>query len=235
MLTIVTMTANKRPAWLAQCAGSIRAQEIDGAVHSIVGCPSLADWSTTRLRSLEVGTEFVAFVDDDDVVLSGSLGFCCQALKDTGAGVAFTREALIYADGSMGSTHGKTAPATLGPVGRFPHAIHHLAVMRRSAIDFEQVRAAHRGLEPSGAGLDWLIKANAAAHGGAVHIPLIGYGWRQHREQLHTSPQRMQTFHRAIDRLRLDMGAWFEGRQDEAIPVWHPRRTGLHPSRRNAP
>jgi hypothetical protein len=224
MLTIVTMTGNMRPAWLAQCVSSIRAQEVAGAVHSVIHCPSLDGWSAMRLGSIAVDTEFVAFVDDDDVVMSGSLGLCCQALRETGAGVAFTREAVLYADGSMGGTHSKTPPATLADVARFPHAIHHLAVMRTSSIDAHQVAAAHRGLEDTGAGLDWLIKANAAAHGGAVHVPMIGYGWRRHREQLHSVPTRMQALHGSIARLRADMAAWFNGRHDQAIPIWQPNR-----------
>lgn len=223
MLSVYTMTAGTRPAWLNECVQSVRDAAFEGLTHTIVECKDVSQWTACRLQCLEAADEFLAFVDDDDFVMSDGLRQCLLALEHTGAGIAFTLERDMLANGKA-LQNSTTAPTILAHAANLPRAIHHLAVMRRSAIDVRQVTAAlaDLGLTETGAGLDWALKANAAANGGAVHVPVVGYAWRRHETQKHAGAAQMQALARGAPALRSRIRAWFEGKMDTPISVWEP-------------
>jgi hypothetical protein len=218
MLTAITFTAGNRMPWLRECTASVAAQRFDGLHHVVVDCHLKSDWPAMRLKVLELD-QFVAFVDDEDIVMNDSLSLCLRAIEQTGCGVAFTRQRLMNADGQIGHLYG-LPPSTHGDIARLPQAIHHLAVMRREALDMDQLREVAQHL-PHGAGIDWAIRANAAAHGGAVHVPIIGYGWRRHPGQWHHSKEWTEAFRVGLPRLRETMLSWFKSPGDR-IATWQP-------------
>src|SRR5512139_3105677 len=106
MLTAITFTAGDRPAWLRACCKSVEEQKFTGLQHAIIHCEFKRDWTRLRLEALQFD-EFIAFVDDDDIVLENSLQLCLRAIKETGCGVVFTRQCLIRGDeGTMGQIYG---------------------------------------------------------------------------------------------------------------------------------
>jgi len=218
MLTAITFTAGNRIPWLRQCSASIAKQRFEGLQHVVVDCHLKSDWLGLRLKVLDLDN-FVAFVDDEDIVMNDSLALCLRALEQTGCGVAFTRQRLMSADGEIGHVYGMPPP-TLADIVRMPQGIHHLAVMRRDAIDMGQLREVAQHL-PHGAGIDWAIRANAAALGGAVHVPIDGYGWRRHPGQWHHSKEWKEAFQSGLPRLRETMLSWFKSPGDR-IATWHP-------------
>jgi len=218
MLTAITFTAGNRMPWLRQCSESIADQRFEGLQHIVVDCHLKSDWLGLRLKVLEFD-QFVAFVDDEDIVMNNSLALCLRALEETGCGVAFTRQRLMSVDGMMGRVHGDL-PATHADIVRMPQGIHHLAVMRREALDMDQLHDVAKTLA-HGAGIDWAIRANAAAHGGAVHVPIVGYGWRSHPGQWHHAREWAQAFQIGLPSLRETMLSWFKNPSDR-IATWQP-------------
>lgn len=217
MLSVVTFTSGTRADWLQECTESIRREAFDEMTHAIVECRQPAQWAPMRLE-MATAARYVAFVDDDDLVMGDSLRLCCLALEATGAGVAFTRQRMFHGS-EPGQVYG-TPPKRHGHIAESVQAVHHLAVMRRDALDKEALSKLADAL-PQGAGFDWALKANAAANGGAVHVPVVGYGWRVHSQQRHRDAAYAQAFAAASAELRPVMRAWFND-PAAAVPIWDP-------------
>jgi hypothetical protein len=216
MLTAVTFTTGARPAWLDECVESVRKQYFDGLhqaiVHSDAGDPG---WQLDRWHALHLD-EFVAFVDDDDIVMNDALRLCLRALQETSAGIAFTRQCNINANGERVIAPDAWHATRLADVARNPCAIHGLAVIRRSALDSVVIEEARR----LGIGIDWLCKAYAAATSGAVHVPITGYGWRRHAGQQTAQPTWQAQFNGRAAEISDVISGWIDGLEDEPIRVW---------------
>lgn len=198
MLAVSTVTLNRRPDWLRECVASVDANLPAGARHLIVDGADFqrAKWETTQ------ADEYFAWVDDDDLVCGDALRLCVAALEQTGAAVAFTFEQKMDADG-VDLAPAPTDKVDLLDVAMHPRSLHHLAVMRRAALDPQVLELAlHFGL-----GIDWLCRAWCALRHGAVQVPVVGYRWRQHNQQpLH----RMEgdRYFRAMSAIQKHLLSW---------------------------
>lgn len=200
-LAVITLTRGDRPAWLAECCSSVRLpRRCD--THQILQCGGEA-FQETRWETTKSAGGYVAWVDDDDRVVGDALALCVRALDATGAGIAFTREVRIDVDG-------KPLPAAVGrPVSRMdvamhPRALHHLAVVRADCLDPIVLQHALR----IGIGIDWLMRAYAGLVHGAIHVPVVGYEWRQHQLQESVSGRWGNAYENAMPALRSVTRGW---------------------------
>lgn len=211
MLAVSTVTLNRRPDWLRECMASVDANLPVDARYLIADGTDFtrAKWETTQAG------EYFAWVDDDDLVCGDALRLCMAALEQTGAAVAFTFEQKMDAAGV------DLAPApidkvTLLDVAMHPRSLHHLAVMRREALDPRVLELAlHFGL-----GIDWLCRAWCALRHGAVQVPVVGYRWRQHdNNPLHRAEG--ERYRRAMPEMQKLLQSWM--RRDACISQFFPR------------
>lgn len=212
-LTVVTLTRGDRPRLLLECQQSV-ALWLPAGRHVIAPCTrdfQRRRWETT----LDPGTEFVAWVDDDDRVCNDALRLCVQALRDTGAGVAFTFEARIDEHGNRLST--TSHERSLRDVAMHPRCLHHLAVIRRECLTPEVYAHAER----LGIGIDWLMRAWCALRHGAVQVPVIGYEWRSHPGATSRSPGWTEAYQAAIPALREVTNSWMT--RNAPIPRYFSR------------
>lgn len=204
MIAIITHTRQHAP-WLKGCVDSVRANMPAGGLHHVI--VDTGDMAQMRWDACQLD-EFVAFVDDDDLVVNDAIAKCIDALQRTGAGVAFTDQLYIDVAGNPLAIDDR--PIRYRDVMMTPQAIHHLAVMRRSALDPLVLEMANE----IGWGIDWLLKSYAALRHGAVHVPIVGYHWRQHRDQ--ESVLKRAQFHQAVPLLRACIGTWLT--KDGPVP-----------------
>lgn len=211
MITVQTLTRNLWPAWLDECRASVAAALPTGGRHEVVPClPS----EYADLRTAMPPTEYLAWVDDDDRVVPGAIHACINALRRSGAALAFTHEARIDASGArVGGVD--TRPRTLRDIAMHPRMSHHLTVMRPRLIAPEVLRHAQR----IGLGIDWLIRAYLALNHGVVQVPVVGYEWRQHGEQ--DSARTADQYAAAMPALREVTNGWLK--YDAPIHQFIPR------------
>lgn len=195
---VATLTQNKRPEWLDEARMSVPS----GFRHCVVS--DGGDFQGARW-ALAQSAECVAWLDDDDRLVSGGLEACIAALTaNPHVGVAFTYEARIDESGARFSED--VRPRTYLDVAMHPRELHHLAVVRRGAIDPAVLGHAQR----IGCGVDWLMRASAALQYGAVQVPVLGYEWRDHRDTLTRRSADAESYSRAMPLLRGVTRSWMK-------------------------
>lgn len=209
-LVVHTLTRNLRPDWLREACQSVADNLPADAQHFVIHCDG--DFAAKRWEALHLG-EFVAAVDDDDRVVGDGLKLCVRALNMTGAGIAFTYEGQINDAGDQIEVqHG---PKALMDVAMHPRSLHHLAVIRRAALDDKLYDYACE----FGVGIDWLTKAWCALKYGAVQVPVVGYEWRRHEGAMSLTEE--PAFSRSMNEIRKLTMSW--KRHDARIRQLLPR------------
>lgn len=197
-LAVVTLTRNARPEWFELCKASVLQALPLEAEHIVVQCPSYEDVEVARWEALKLA-EYIAFVDDDDLVINDSINKLLKAIEQTGCGVAFTDEQRVDANGKP---HDANRPVrsrvTYMDIATGVLGCHHLAVVRTSAVPPEAWIEAQK----IGAGIDWLINATAALTHGAVRVPIYGYQWRHHGGSFHMTTEWKTSFNAGMPTLR---------------------------------
>ena len=171
-LTVITQTRFTNLDWLEHCKRSVAAALPIGAIHKIV--PSHEDWAKKRLESV-LSDEYVALVDDDDLIDPRSLSLCVKALEESGAGIAFTNEITVD-QYLQRATKVPDGPKTYDRVRSNPRELHHIRVFRSSAVD-PRALDLHNEF---GMGIDWFMVCSAALQHEAIYVPIHGYTWRIH-------------------------------------------------------
>lgn len=195
-LLVVTLTQHRRPAWLDEACASIPA----GFKHRVA--TASADFQADRWR-LAHSAEYVAWLDDDDRLVPGGLEACVTALEaDSSIGVAFTHEARIDEHGVRVAEDRRAR--TYRDVAMHPRELHHLAVVRRAALDPALFDYAQR----IGCGVDWLMRASAALRWGAIQVPIVGYEWRDHLDSLTRRVEDASIYEHAMPLLRTVTRKW---------------------------
>jgi glycosyltransferase involved in cell wall biosynthesis len=208
VIKIVTHTRGTG-LWIDQCVKSVEAARVPNMSHDILMLTDPSSHAYARWAALQ-SADFVGFVDDDDVIIPGAIERCMSALQATGAGVAFTGQLGVDANGAVVSEYHRAR--FLKDAALNPQAIHHFSLIRRDALCAQAIAAAVR----IGVGVDWLCKANAAMRMGAVHVPMIGYHWRIHQNQ--ESVRTAKLFEDASDELTDVIFSWMK--KDAPIPVY---------------
>lgn len=175
---VVTLWPGINQHFLDECKASVKQTAPEGTEHIIVQAG--ADWGKV-LFTLKDSADLIAWVDYDDVVYPGALRYCFDILEAYPfLGLAYTDERIININGlTVKELKGRKSLIDL--VGH-PRNVHHLSVTRSSFVDDEPLKVHDEIGEPLP--MDWLIRARAGARGGMVHVPIVGYGWRAHPQQI---------------------------------------------------
>lgn len=141
-------------------------------------------FGAARARGWAVGTApWVAFVDDDDVLLPGAVAACLDALADQPAAMgAFTDELQVLPDGTerpgLSTVNGPWNPALQALLAGYGH---HFVVLRRAAL---------QDLLPElpqwGGMADYVVRGLVCRFGPLVRVPIVGYRWRVREASTHT-------------------------------------------------
>lgn len=184
-LTVVTHTNPDSGRDISKCIQSVEAAMPRTGAHYVLECRGNLQEARWKAAMMD---EFVCFVDDDDYISQDSLSRCVEALNATGAGMAFTNEVLVDGNGKVLSRNDGIKNYDMIPLT--PMIIHHMSVVRRSALSQEcyDIAVEH------GCGIEWLMKAHAALKYGAVHVPIDGYFWVQHGAAHHMTPEWQSAF-----------------------------------------
>jgi hypothetical protein len=185
-LTVVTHTRGDRPELLRQCCASVEAQLPPDAQHKVLKLNTKGTFSAlmrARLDALTLG-DIVAFVDDDDYLLEGSLQLAYRAIIETNAGLSFTGERLVDALGKPLYDSDIRGPKFASMIACHPGVAHHLCLIRTSCVSLD----CWTRFNDYGPALEWMLRGSAALSPlGAVFVPKLGYCWRQHPESLSKS------------------------------------------------
>jgi hypothetical protein len=128
---------------------------------------------------------YVSFADDDDIVEPGAIDACIEALhRNPGAAGAYTDEVWIDERGNWlrdGLSVGVEWSLKWHLSTSF--GVHHLLVMRRDVL--MPLLPIVDGFARSA---DWTLTRLLALKGRWIHVPMIGYRWRRHAENVSLSP-----------------------------------------------
>lgn len=207
MVTIHTLVSVRSdPNWYLECLSSIPY----GVDHAVIAPGS--DFRGGRWDGLHLD-QFVGALDDDDRMVGNPVELCMKALKETGAGIAFTYEARI--DGSGNLIKVDRPNLTTMDVAMHPGSLHHFALMRRECISdglYEMSLKFHAG------SIDWLTKSWVALKHGAVQVPVVGYEWRNHDSCMSQSADEIIGFCKHLDSIRQLTRSWLT--KHRKIPKW---------------
>ena len=182
-LAVITFTKSDRPLLLEKCKASVAAALPPGAVHTIINTTKYDPQD--RFNAIK-SAEFVAIVDDDDVIAPDALTLTLEAIQKFDAGIAFTREVVVDTEG-VKKNYPIFQAKKLSDIASHTRYAHHLVMIRSNQID-DRVVAMHNKF---GIGIDWFIVACAALNGkGAVHVPIDGYFWTHHADSQHAVQTR---------------------------------------------
>jgi len=210
-LTVVTHTMKSWGRDISKCVESVAAAMPLGGKHAIIDldtCPQ--DYQKARYEALKLD-EYIVFVDDDDYVSVDSLKLCFDAINKTGAGIAFTNEVMINVDGSK-TINNRQVNYNMLPL--HPQIVHHMTMIRTTAVSTKPIELALK----HNCGIEWMMKADAALHHDAIHVPIEGYFWVQHAKQWHRNSEWQNNFIRNIRTVGNEIRTW--GNKTGAIPVW---------------
>lgn len=211
-LTVVTHTMKSWGRDISKCIDSVAAAMPVGGKHVIIDLDDHPhDYQEERYKALQLD-EYVAFVDDDDYISKDSLRLCLEAIKATDSGIAFTDEVVINIDGSR-TLNSRRINYNMLPL--HPQIVHHLTMIRTSAVSTKPIELALK----HNCGIEWMMKADAALHHGAIHVPIEGYFWVQHAKQWHKNADWQNNFIRNTRILGNEIRTW--GNKTGAIPVWN--------------
>lgn len=174
-----------------------------GIEHQIIKCEE--NWETVMF-SMRNDAEFIAWVDADDIVYPGALTKSFELIENNNVGLVYTDECIINIDDKIVriSTSGEK---TLWDLVSHPNCVHHLTVTRRGAIS-ERVLPIYL---KTGVPLDWAMRVDAACNMGMMHVPILGYGWRQHAKQITSGKNFNTKMKRIFQTVRNEFRMWASG------------------------
>jgi len=169
---------SSRGEWLAEALASVRSHP--AVVHILENGNSVG---VGRARGYALGgCPFVAALDADDVLMPGAVEACLSALADAPDAVgAFTDLIRVDADGSPFGAGSSTGTGPWSPMRQFYSLGYgsHFAVFRREAL------APHlRRLQDFPRLADYVARGLVAGDGDWLHVPMDGYGYREHPGQV---------------------------------------------------
>lgn len=215
MLTLVTHTRpGPRSKTINACIESIEKQLVPGVRHVVIQTEELL---TARWKARELD-EYIAFVDDDDIVVNNSVGLAHAAILEHAPGLIFTDQAKVNEHGEIISASAQRQ-IRYSHIGTHPSVAHHLAVINTSKLkNAYDLHLQFGGTAHVGA-LEWLMKSEAGMLGGAIHIPIIGYHWTKHLKNRSGSIDHQDFYSKNMVYVSDVLRAM---RPDSMIPSWLP-------------
>jgi hypothetical protein len=212
-LTVVTHIDSSSGRDISPCVKSVKSALPFGAEHLIIdlGKVTPAELYTARYSAMTLN-DIVIFVDDDDFISDDSLQRCVDALSETNAGIAFTREVIVRPDNSH--LHKSVFPLHTTEVCNSPTVIHHMSAYRTRYVS---ERSLDLSIKTS-VEVQWIMKADAIARAGAIFIPIDGYYWVQHANQWHRRSTRAASHALHNNTVPEELRKWHHS--DNIIPVW---------------
>lgn len=172
-------------SWWEECEDSLRSDH-PITVHHLPGVPG--DIRKMRLMGFECGTsEFVSFVDPDDVVLPDAFNQLATALTNNphvcGAYSLSMRVDDVGGEQGLVHPYRKYSPHYLT---KHPLEIHQLVVMRRECV--LSVMHEHYDIIPQTGLTELVLYALMALKAPWIAVNHVGYKWRLHSTGSHKSP-----------------------------------------------
>lgn len=180
---VITPWGGKHEHYLEECKASVVESGIE---HLVVRCGT--DWEL-RMFELRNEADYVAWVDADDIVYPGALQAAFELAESSQKGLVYTDEALI--DSKSVEFARSTGDAKLFDIVMKPTMAHHLSLTKKNSVT-ERVVELHATTKVP---LDWAMRVDAAINAGYVRLPIIGYGYRYHGEQIVGTPAFHNEFH----------------------------------------
>ena len=209
-LTVVTLTDPSFNRDLTRCIQSVKDALPEKAKHEIIECNSFDMWIKTRYDIMKLD-DIVVLVDDDDYISKDSLHYVSAALNETDAGFAYTREVMIEA-GMKPRCNRPTTEYSRFPMG--PQTVHHMMAYNTKYVTDRSWNL----MQKMQLGLEWMMRVDAAANNGAIHIPIDGYFWVQHSGQTCADPSLRISFEQKIPLIIKELSEWMT--RTGAIPTW---------------
>lgn len=184
-ITVAIPTIPPRAAMLTRAIESVLAQECPAAALSIAVDLDRQGAATTRDRALRaVGTEWTAFLDDDDQMQPEHLRVLMQAAEETGVDYVYSYYTVANADGTL-LPH-------VDPLQHFgrpfdpahPHQTTITVLVRTALAQQVGFRDPPEGALIDGQryGEDFLFTAECAAAGAKfLHVPQRTWLWVHHQ------------------------------------------------------
>lgn len=157
----------------------------------------------------------IGMVDSDDLIRPEAVSACIEAMKQSGAGVAFTYQREFYEDGSEAVSNVRI---NARDVCARANSVHHFCLINSSLVPpylFDLIDALGAGIT-----VDWIVKAYVALRHGAVQVPIIGYDWRQHEHQHSRRMSKQHVIETAKARGLIKTWAPHDQRLFEPFPQW---------------
>lgn len=181
-LAVITMTKGLQPFSLGRCIDSVKSMLPADAHHYVIECKDVSKWAQIRIECLGLAP-YIAFVDDDDIVVNNSISISFDVIKNNDVGVVFTDEALVDKNGKILSI--RCGPRLYEANQTKPWQIHHFSVIKTACCIDDM--SALLGLTD---GVDWFMRSNAIKHAGALHVPIVGYHWTQHDNMMSRNQEK---------------------------------------------
>jgi hypothetical protein len=200
---VLTIWPGRNEHLLEQCRASVAQDLPEGVEHVVVRDGK--DWCLTMWEYHNVA-DLVAWVDYDDIVYPGALRHCFEALEaNPTIGLAYTSERRVDLSNGRTISENKGRKSVIDLVSH-PRIVHHLAVTRSSCVDRRPLELYKSAGPPCP--MDWLIRARAGAQHGMIYVPMIGYEWRTHSDQVSVTPQYINQFQDNLRKIRKTTIPW---------------------------
>ncbi len=210
-LAVVTHTNRAWARDLSQVTKSVNSALPENSCYEIIELDDGFDnFIEARHAAMALG-DIVVFVDDDDYISADSLHLVKQAIEKTNVGVAYTREVIIRADG----VHSVVTPTlNYGMIHIHPQIIHHMSAINTQFV----TKRSYDTSTQYQCGIEWTMKTDAIGHAGAIHVPVDGYYWIQHKNQNHKIPSVQVAYTTGMRNMRQTIGSWIK--QTGVIPTY---------------
>lgn len=209
-LTVVTLTNPLFNRDLTRCIQSVKNALPEKAKHEIIECNSYSLWVKTRYDMMKLD-DIVVIVDDDDYISKDSLYYVIEALNETDAGFAYTREVMIQ-DSMKPKVNKPTTEYSRLQQG--PQTVHHMMAYNTKYV----TQRSWNLIQKVQLGVEWIMRVDAACNGGAIHIPVDGYFWVQHSGQICNMPAIRTGFEQKIPAIVNELSSW--NTRTGTIPTW---------------
>lgn len=178
------VTLHSRDDWFAECKASIPAW----CNHIIVESPRPCLLGPQYAKAFSLAeTEYVSWVDDDDIVEQGALEYCQGILRSRpDLAAVWTSYVKIDSNGCLLSRHDCSGSVFSKDGVLSDYTLVHQLVVARSSLVKRTLPFVARA---TGRGALTCLVAMLGYFGGIEHVPIFGYRWRQHDDNHHSKHQ----------------------------------------------